>query len=279
MAARPTKPGCRNFNLTFKVPDAETGVVDKFMADHQEFMRKTHNGPEEPFCLMYIVSKTPEPKDPNDPSAGTTGNTLYAITETYEAMAGCEAHMAAGQGYGKKEGEPYGALFATFLEVVGKYATCTSMMSEVVHTMSDPLPGALAAVKPGCHAFNISWKVPDAEVSVLDGFLASHKVFMDETHPVSGDKEPKVLFYTITKAPEPKDPNDPSAGTTGNTIFTLTEIYEGMAGCEAHMAAGQGYGKKEGEPYGALFATFLEVVGKYAVGVVMMAPVICAMHD
>ena len=43
-------------------------------------------------------------------------------------------------------------------------------------------------------------------------------------------QEPMVLFYTITKMAEPKDPNDPAAGTTGNTIFTLTEIYRGMEG-------------------------------------------------
>ena len=76
MTMPPTKPGCHNFNLTFKVPDGETAVVDKFFADHQTFMRETHKGPEEPFALMYIVTKMQEPKDPNDPSQGTTGNTL-----------------------------------------------------------------------------------------------------------------------------------------------------------------------------------------------------------
>jgi len=279
MSMPPIKPGCRNFNITLKVPDGDVETVDKFIADHQAFMRETHKGPAEPFCLMYAVTKTAELKDSNDPSQGTTGSMLYAITETYQALEGCQAHMAAGQGYGKKEGEPHGVLFGTFLDLVGKYATSTVMMAEVVHTMADPLLGAMAEVKPGCHAFNISMKVPEGEAAAVDAFLSSHKTFMDETHPVSGDKEPMVLFYTTTKTAELKDSNDPSQGTTGSTLYAITEIYRGLDGCQAHMAAGQGYGKKEGEPYGALFSTFLDLVGKYATATVMMAPVVAAMHD
>ena len=123
--------------ITLKVPDGETEYVDKFFDEHQAFMRETHNGPAEPNAIMYIITKTPDLKDSNDPSAGTTGNTLYAVTETYAGLEGCQAHMAAGQGYGKKEGEPHGALFATFLEVVGKYALATVMMAPVVKAMHD----------------------------------------------------------------------------------------------------------------------------------------------
>ena len=39
--------------------------------------------------------------------------------------------------------------------------------------------------------------MPDAEVSVLDDFLATHKTFMDESHPTSGDKEPSRDPHTV----------------------------------------------------------------------------------
>lgn len=270
----PIKAGCHNFNLTFKVPAGETDYVDKFFADHEAFMRATHAGPEEPFAQMYIVTKQAEQKD-----GAATGDTVYAVTETYQAIKGCHAHMAAGQGFNKKDGEPHGDLFARFLDVVGKYSTSAVMMAEVVHTMSNPLVGAMDAVKPGCHAFNICLKVPDSETSVVDKFFADHKGFMEESHLTSGEKEPCVLFYTIAKTAELKDSKDPSAGSTGNVLYALTEIYRGLEGCEAHMAAGKAYKQKEGEPHGALFATFLEVVEKYSTATIMMAPVVAAMHD
>jgi len=275
----PIKPGCHNFNLTLRVPEGEeTEYVDKFFEDHQAFMRSTHGNPsKEPFCLMYIVTKTPESKE----DGSTTGNNLYALTETYQGTEGCDAHMSAGKNYQKKEGEDHGALFGTFLDIVSKYAIASVMAAEVVRTMSDPLLGAMDAVKAGCRAFNLSFKVPDEETSEVDAFFEAHKAFMDETHPVDFcDEEPMVLFYTVTKTPELADPaGDPSKGTTGNTLYALTEIYRGLEGCEAHMAAGKNYQKKEDEDHGALFGTFLSVVEKYASATSMMAPVIAAMHD
>ena len=50
-------------------------------------------GPDEPKPLAYMVTKTPEPNDPMDPSKGVTDFTIYAISETYAGMEGCMAHM------------------------------------------------------------------------------------------------------------------------------------------------------------------------------------------
>jgi hypothetical protein len=274
--------------------------VDKFFADHKAFMDKTHptSGDAEPRPLMYIVTKAPEPKDPNNPKAGSTGNTLYSLTETYRGMDGCTAHMAAGQADGP--------LFSKFLEIVSKYASFQSMMAEVVHTMDDPLSSALADVKRGCRAFNLGFKVPDADVECVDEFFANHKAFMEEAHHTSGNAEPRILFYTVTKTPEPKDSNNPAAGSTGNTLYALTEIYRGMKDCEAHMAAGQatftsyrtwppparaehaedGGGPRHQEKTWKmstsrgnveLFPTFLDIVDKYAVHQSMMVDVVHTM--
>ena len=147
----PIKPGCRNFNLTLRVPDGETGYVDKFFEGHQAFMRATHGPSEEPFCLMYIVTKSPELKDGNDPSKGTTGNVLYALTETYQGVEGCDAHMASGRAWGKSEEngeEEHGPLFGVFLDIVSKYAIASVMAAEVrsdslTHSIQDIFRSAL----------------------------------------------------------------------------------------------------------------------------------------
>jgi hypothetical protein len=140
------KPGCRSFNLGFAVPDADVADVDVFFANHKAFMDETHftTGSTEPKVLFYTVTKTPELKDPSNLSSGSTGKTLYSLTEIYRNMKSCEAHMAVGQAAftqyttwppppserGRVElGTP------TFLEMVDKFAVHRSMMAEVVHTM------------------------------------------------------------------------------------------------------------------------------------------------
>ena len=132
---------CRAFNLSFKVPDEMSSEVDDFFKNHKTFMDETHPvdfGDDEPMVLFYTVTKTPELKDGNDPSKGTTGNTLYALTEIYRGLDGCEAHMTAGKNY-QKDGkeEDHGPLFAKFLDVVEKYATATVMMAPVIAAMHD----------------------------------------------------------------------------------------------------------------------------------------------
>ena len=62
-----------------------------------------------------MVTKTPEPVDPMDPSKGVTDFTLYAMSETYAGMEGCAAHMDVA---GKT-----GDILPRFMETVTKYAT------------------------------------------------------------------------------------------------------------------------------------------------------------
>ena len=68
--------------------------MDKFFKDHMPWMGKTHMGTEAPKSLAYIVTKMPELKDDQDATAGTTGKTLYTLTECYPDGKHAEAHMA-----------------------------------------------------------------------------------------------------------------------------------------------------------------------------------------
>jgi hypothetical protein len=280
MSGLPLSKGNRSINISLRVPDADVAYVDQFFADHKEFMDLTHptSGDDEPRPLMYIVTKSPEPNDSNDPAFGSSGNMLYSLTETFRGTRGYEAHMVTLMlPYGRDtamtsdERAARRELHSTFRDVVGKYAVFQSMRAEVVYTMKDPLRWALANVRPGCRAFNFCFKVPNADVAYVDNFFADHKAFMDRTHPTSGDVEPMVLYYTVTKTHEPKDLDAPfrDIGESTNTLYTLNEIFRGMKGCEAHMAAGQSAG-----PF---FAQVLDVVDKYAVHQSMTAEVVHTM--
>ena len=68
----------------FRVPDAEVPEVGAILAtSHEKWMRATHQGPAEPSPLVYTIKKAAELKNPLDPSEGTTGHTIMALTEVY----------------------------------------------------------------------------------------------------------------------------------------------------------------------------------------------------
>ena len=234
-----------NFDLGFKVPAADVPTVEKFFADHMAFMKSTHTGPAEPKPLSYMVTKIP-----------ADDGTVYAMSETYSGMEGCSKHMEVAKATGD--------ILPRFMDTVKKYATGVSLMAPVTASMASETP-----VTVGCKAINFVYKVPDEEAAGVDAFFAEHKTFMAETHKTSGDTEPVILYYTATKAAELKDSDDPSKGTTGFQLYALCEVYKGMAGCEAHIAAGKA--KPE------FFAKFEEIVGKYAISSAMMGEVICSM--
>ena len=68
---------------------------------------------------------------------------------------------------------------------------------------------------------------PD-QVAEGDRLFAGHAEWMSKTHHRSGPKA--LLAYTVAKQPEIVD-----GKPTGNTVFTLTEIYETAAGPEDHL--------------------------------------------
>lgn len=123
-----------NFDIGFKVADNKTADVDKFFADHMAFMKATHAGPVEPKAISYTVTKTAEPKDPNNPAAGTTGNTIYFMSESYGSMDACQAHFA-------KAAET-GDILPRFQKTVKDFAVAASMM---VRLAAEPTLSASAS--------------------------------------------------------------------------------------------------------------------------------------
>lgn len=65
----------------------------RLFASHAKWMRTTHyrEGPKE--LISYNVSTAPEPLDGWDESRGSTGRTVFVLSEVYESKAGVEDHQ------------------------------------------------------------------------------------------------------------------------------------------------------------------------------------------
>ena len=84
----------------FRIPDAEVTKVEAILAtSHEKWMRATHQGLAEPSPLFYTIIKAVELKNPLDPSEGTTGHTMMALTEVYRGLEGSQAHMESSAGW------------------------------------------------------------------------------------------------------------------------------------------------------------------------------------
>ena len=125
-------------------------------------------------------------------------------------------------------------------------------------------------IKTGCVGFHVSFSVPNNDSERMDSFLETHEKFMRETHFAEGNIEPVVLCYAVFKSPEFNNPLDPTSGETGNTLYGITEIYNGPEGAGAHMDLGQ---KRE-----AMFSELMALTEQYCVSGILGAPVIRAME-
>jgi len=105
----------------------------------------------------------------------------------------------------------------------------------------------------------------------MEVFLKTHQKFMRETHHVKGEVEPLVLTYAVLKAPELNNPLDPNSGETGNTLYGITEIYNGPEGAAAHMELGQQRQQ--------MFSELVALTNQYCISGILGAPVIGAMFD
>lgn len=68
---------------------------------------------------------------------------------------------------------------------------------------------------------------PD-QIESIDSLIASHALWMKETHPREGSTA--LLSYNFSKGPDLVNPLDPSSEPTGNTRYVLNELYESPAG-------------------------------------------------
>lgn len=85
------------FGFALIVPASEVQRVERLLDSHREFMESTHSvsGSEETRLNSYTVLKGAEMQNPADPSQGTTGRTVYILTEHYETPIGLQKHMEA----------------------------------------------------------------------------------------------------------------------------------------------------------------------------------------
>ena len=117
--------------------------------------------------------------------------------------------------------------------------------------------------------FHVAFKVPNDQSERMESFLDSHQDFMRETHHLEGNVEPVILCYAVMKSPEFNNPLDPTSGETGNTLYGITEIYQGPEGCQAHMALGQAREK--------MFGELVSLTMKYCVSGILGVPVVRSM--
>ena len=111
-----------------RVPDAQVGEVEKVLASHEAWMRETHRGPSEPNPLIYTITKASEFNNPLDPSEGTSGFTLIALTEIYNGKDGCQAHLDITDSW--KD-------FPDMIEKVVPHQVGMMMLGEVIGSMED----------------------------------------------------------------------------------------------------------------------------------------------
>tara|TARA_S200000501_G_C20187766_1_gene467235 strand:+ start:95 stop:478 length:384 start_codon:yes stop_codon:yes gene_type:complete len=125
-------------------------------------------------------------------------------------------------------------------------------------------------IKKGCIGFHVAFVVPNENTDRMDSFLTTHESFMKETHHLDGAIEPIVLCYATFKSPELNNPLDPNSGETGNTLYGITEIYNGPEGAGAHMELGQ---QRE-----EMFSELVALTNEYCVSGILGAPVFGAMN-
>ena len=210
-------------------------MVDEWFAAHKAHMNSTHNfsadGSKEPHALCYYVSKVAQPGFQGSAFEGphSSNHTLYALTETYRSREGCVAHTDAGS----KQPQLHSR------DVCAKYGMSIMMAAPVMYTHSAPLLDCLQRVKPGCVSFDMHLLVPAGpDEAKVDAWFARHCDMMRATHSASSGPEPCVLFYTVSKTPEPEQQNFfacQTQGTTGKIQYCLSEVYASREGMAAHF--------------------------------------------
>ncbi len=96
-----------------------------------------------------------------------------------------------------------------------------------------------------------------------DRIFASHASWMKESHHREG--ELKMLSYNIAKGPEFTNPLDPTSQLTGNTIFTVCEVYENPEGLADHW--------KQGEANWADFGALINWINKVKFTIMHGSPI------
>jgi hypothetical protein len=123
-----SKNGQTTFNFRLIVPADKSEEVEVLLATHAAWMRETHS--LEADGRVHLVdfhwARSEELNNQIDPSQGTSGNILYALTEVYVEKDGPDQHMAAAMQW-----ESFQAVASTLLE----YGKGMVMGGAVIHSM------------------------------------------------------------------------------------------------------------------------------------------------
>ena len=52
------------------------------------------------------------------------------------------------------------------------------------------------------YTLTTQWIVPEEKKSEFESFFSEHEAWMRETHNLSGDSEPRIVDYSVSKAPQ-----------------------------------------------------------------------------
>mgnify|MGYP007002409936 CR=1 FL=1 len=80
------------FTMIFSCPAQHVSEGDRIFRSHAAWMERTHHRSGDKALLIYDLSKAPEMENPMDSNSGTTGNTLFIISEVYAGSAGLDDH-------------------------------------------------------------------------------------------------------------------------------------------------------------------------------------------
>ena len=94
------------------------------------------------------------------------------------------------------------------------------------------------------YTLTTQWIVPEDKKSEVESFFAEHEVWMRETHNLSGNDEPRIVDYSVSKAPQYID-NDFEKGPSGKTIYSLHEVYVTDQGAMKHFELWQSHPSAE----------------------------------
>jgi len=83
---------------------------------------------------------------------------------------------------------------------------------------------------------NLVFVVPADQVAEADRLIASHGLWMTDSHPKSGDLA--LLSYGVSKGVELSNSLDPGSEPTGKTVYVIDEVYESEAGVANHWKLG-----------------------------------------
>ena len=112
--------------------------------------------------------------------------------------------------------------------------------------------------------FLVVMSAPPDYVEEGERIFKSHADWMQRTHYRDGDKA--LLIYDVSKGAEMENPMDPNTKPTGNTVFVLSEVYDGQAGLQDHWQQAQSNWKD--------FSALVDWLGKCKVTMVNGANII-----